>query len=99
MDILESLHNKKAQLAIKLDLSKRPDMFNRLLRVTGIYLYGRAFREDSLRISELELEMILYNKIDMSEIEPPEDSLVFRLRDLQEFPYCAAVRIAPPEKN
>ena len=97
--LLKRLHRRKAQLAIKLDLSIRPEIFKQRLKVTGIYLYGRAFSEESKQLSEIELDIIAYNEIDLTQITPPEDHLIFRLRDLQEFPYSAAVQVSLPEKN
>lgn len=97
--LLKSLHDRQSQLAIKKDLSKEPDIFKTPLRLSGVYLYGRAFSETSKRLSTLELDMIIFNKIRLEEIIPPEGYLVFRLRDLQEFPYSAAVRVPPPIKK
>ena len=95
---LYGLHKLRVDLGLKLDLSRQPEIFGHVLKVRGLYIWGHTFTEESHTLSELECDVILYNETDAAKIEAPEGFLLFRLHDLQEFPYIAAVRIHQEEK-
>jgi len=90
---LKGLRSPRLDLGLKLDLAQQPEIFGHVLKVQGLFIWGHAFTEESHILSELECDVILFNETDASKVEAPEGYWLFRLRDLQEFPYIAAVRI------
>lgn len=97
---LQSLDRPRMCFGIRIDLSRHPEWFGRLLQVEGLYIYGRAKSPESLKLSSLKMEIVLFNETDRTKINLPEDfHHSFQIRDLQEFPYIAAVRPIKPEKK
>ncbi|MEW6239163.1 MAG: hypothetical protein AB1656_27590 [Candidatus Omnitrophota bacterium] len=94
----KNLRRPRIDLGLKLDLSQQPEIFGHVLKVRGLYIWGHIFTAESHTLSELECDVILYNETDAAKVEAPEGFLVFRLHDLQEFPYIAAVRIHQEEE-
>ncbi len=94
---LKSLNQPRRFLGIKKDLSLEPGLFGRQLSVKGLYLWGHVFSEESQLLSRLECDVILYNETDKQKVQAPEGYDVFRIRDLQEFIYVAAVRVHKQE--
>ncbi len=98
-EFLRSLWLKKTHLGLKKDLSLTPEIFGHELLVTGLYIWGRAGSRDSIVLASIPCDIVLYNETDSSQIAPPSEYLLFRLHDLQEFPYTAAVRTHPTEEE
>ncbi len=94
---LKSLNQPRIDLGLKRDLSLDPQLFGRNLLVKGLYIWGRALSEKSLTLAQIECNVILYNETDREKVIVPEGYLLFRLHDLQEFPYLAAVRVREEE--
>ena len=96
---LTSLCRPRLELGIRLDLSKQPHLFDRLLRVKGLYIYGRAFTPESRRLSELALEVTIFNETDLSKVTPEAGRYPFYLRDWQEFRYVSLVGVPKPPRK
>lgn len=90
---LQGLQKPWVSLAIRKDLSLEPELFGRELRIKGLYIHGRANAEPSRVLSGLECDVILLNETDPQKITVPRDYVLFRMRDLQEFPYLALVKV------
>lgn len=97
VEFLKKLHRPRVDLAIRKDLSESPEIFGHVLLVKGLYIFGRHLISDSVELSRIECDVILYNETDAKKIQAPEGCLLFRMRDLQEFPYIAAVKAHKPE--
>ena len=80
-------------LGIKRDLSLTPELFEKTLKVTGLFIWDRAKTETSLTLSQIECDVILYNETAADKVKPLPGYEVFQIRDLQEFPYLCAVRV------
>ncbi len=93
VSLVNKIHVPRTYLGIKKDLSQSPEIFGHELLVRGLYIWGRAFTENSRKLSEIECDMILFNETDPLKVSAPEGYTLFRIRDLQEFPYVAAVRV------
>lgn len=90
--LLARLKSRRAELAIHKDLSEAPEWFGRELKIRGLYVWGRAFGDESRALSEVELLAILYNETLWERVSPPEGYALFRLRDLNDVAYFAAVK-------
>lgn len=99
VEFLSQLNESGKRLAWRKDLSLEPELFGRPLRAKGIYLYDRPFAAESRQLASLELDLVLYNETDAMKIKQPEGYDLFRLFDLQEFPYLAAARVPPPSRK
>lgn len=80
-------------LGIKRDLSLTPELFGKQLIVTGLFIWDRAKTENSLILSKIACDVILYNETAFDKVNPPPGYEVFQIRDLQEFPYVCAVKV------
>ncbi len=89
----QTLTKRPYYLGIKKDLSRSPEIFGHELRMRGLYIHGRALTETSKILSSIECDVILYNETNPQKVSPPEGYDLFRIKDLQEFPYIAAIRI------
>ncbi len=87
------LYRRRFALGIREDLSLHPDWFGRELEITGLFIWSRAQNELSQRLATVKFDVILYNETNPQAVQVPEGYLLFRLYDLQEFPYLAAVRV------
>jgi hypothetical protein len=96
---LRSLNRPRIDLGINLDLSLSPTLFERTLRIKGLYIYGRALTVNSQKLAQIECDVILYNETDPNKIPFPEGWQIFRIRDLQEFAYAALVRVHFPDEG
>jgi len=96
---LKSLCRPRVALGIKMDLSLSPELFGHELLVKGLFLWGRALTEESLLLSACGCDVILFNEFNPERVSCPEGYDLFQIRDLQEFPYLAAVRIHAEEET
>lgn len=94
---LKKLFDGTYQLMMGRDLSQEPSLFGRVLRVRGLFVYKQAQIEFSKFISQIEFDVILYNEIELAKVAVPPNFVKVRLRDLQEFPYTAAIQAHKPE--
>lgn len=90
---LKALVKKYMTLGIKLDLSCSPELFGKELRIKGLFVWGRVKQPESIQLANIECDIIIYNQTAMDKVHPPMDYHIFQLRDLQEFPYIAAVKV------
>ncbi|RJP21775.1 MAG: hypothetical protein C4527_22950 [Candidatus Omnitrophota bacterium] len=97
LELLNKLHAPRVYLGIKKDFSLSLEIFGHELLIRGLFIWGRALTEDSRKLSTMDCDVILYNETDIQKVSPPPGFLLFRIRDLQEFPYVAAVRIRADE--
>lgn len=89
---LQKLYDGTHQLMMGRDLSKEPELFGHRLTVRGLFVYKLAHSWFSQFILPIPFDVILYNEIDMDAVHVPDGYIKVRLRDLQEFPYTAAIQ-------
>jgi hypothetical protein len=94
---LRKLFDGTYQLMMGRDLSQEPSLFGRALRVRGLFVYKQAHLEFGEFLSQIEFDVILYNEIELAKVSVPPGFVKIRLRDLQEFPYTAAIQVHKPE--
>ncbi len=90
---LAKLFDGTYQMMMGRDLSLEPEIFGKRLIVRGIFLYKKRHHWFSQLIATVSFEVILFNEIDLQNVSIPPGFIRVRLRDLQEFPYTAAIRI------
>jgi len=96
---MRNLNAGRYTLGIRKDLSKEPELFGKPLRIKGLYVWGRLKSITSLAIQNMEFDIILHNETDPKNVPPPKDYMVFKIKDLQEFPYIAWVKAHEEKKK
>lgn len=90
---LQKLFDGTYQIMMGRDLSKEPEIFGRNLVVRGLFIYKLSSIWMSEFLSPIPFDAIVYNEIDLNKVVIPAGYIKVRLRDLQEFPYTAALRV------
>jgi len=90
---LAKIFDGSHQLMMGSDLSEQPDIFGKQLTVRGLFIYKQSSHWLSQLFLQLHFDVILYNEIELTKINVPPEYIKVRMRDLQEFPYTAAVQV------
>lgn len=94
---LQKLYDGTYQLMMGRDLSQEPELFGHTLRVRGLLVYKQAHIWFSEFMSQIEFDVVIYNEIELERVRIPDGFIKVRLRDLQEFPYTAAIQVHMPD--
>lgn len=90
---LQKLYDGTYQLMMGRDLSREPELIGHMLRVCGLMVYKLSHCWFSELLSTVEFDAVIYNVIELDNVRVPDGYIKVRLRDLQEFPYTAGIRV------